>query len=301
MRKLMMTTLVLLLAMTIVAAQPGQGERGHKSPDLYSQLDLTAEQQEQIRTIKTEARAKAKASRELVRGTRPDRTAMTQLREENRQAIEAVLTPEQREKFAKLAAERKAARESVDKKALKQALQAHQEDKIAPVIKAARGQLNQFISAEDQLALDRLREVFKNKPGAKLRGKEGAGTPGQRPTPEQLEAHKALGEAWREAHTEDIAELKALTTKYQADLERIQTHLKPQMEAWAKEKKEIVRSHLPEGSPQKNELSRAGKRRNGEAQKHQGHKPGKIKRKNGAITGWKGGWPNVATFLLMES
>jgi Spy/CpxP family protein refolding chaperone len=305
MRKLMMTTMILLLAITIVAAQPGQGNRGTKKPDLFSQLDLTAEQKEQIKTIKMEARSKAKAAREQMRETKPDRSAMKKAREQNRQAIEAVLTPEQKEKLAKLTAERKAAWESVDKKALKQELQAHQEDKVAPVIKAARGQLNQFISAEDQLALDRLREVFKNKPGAKLRGNKAAGAKGQRPTPEQIETRKTEAKAWSEAHAEDLAELKVLTTKYQADLKRIQTRLQPQMEAWAKEKKEIVRTHLPEDAPQKAGHNRAEKRRKGKAQERDDQEPGKMKEKKGGKKkgekgGRKGKWPKAAAFLLME-
>lgn len=305
MRKLMMTTMVLLLAITIVAAQPGQGKRGQHKQNLYSQLDLTAEQKEQIKTIKTEARAKAKAAREQIRESKPDRSAMKNFREENRQAIEAVLTPEQKEKLAKFVAERKAARESVDKEAIKQDLKAHRENKVAPVIKAARGQLNQFVSAEDQLALNRLREVFKNKPGAKQGGHKAAGTPGQRPTSAQLEERKAAGKAWREAHAEDIAELKVLTTKYQADLKRIQTRLQPQMEAWAKEKREIVRSHLPEDAHQKAGSDRAKRPRKDKAQRREGHKPDKMKGKDGAKkkagkAGRKGGWPKAAAFLLME-
>jgi Spy/CpxP family protein refolding chaperone len=306
MRKLMMTTLVLLLAITIVAAQPGHGKKGPQKPDLFSQLDLTAEQQEQIKTIKKEARAKTKASREQGREAKPDRTAMKQLREENKRAIEAILTPEQKEKLAKLTAERKAARESVDKEALKRDLKAHRETKIVPVIKAARGQLNQFVSADDQAAIDRLRKVFKEKPGSKMRGDKAAGTSGQRPTPEQIEARKAVAKAWREAHTEDIAELKALTTKYKADLERIQARLKPQTEAWAKEKREIIQSHLPEDAPQRDRLSQGRKHKKGKAQKHQDRKPGQVEGKNGAgnkakKTGRKGEWPKAASFLLMES
>lgn len=303
MRKLLMTTIVLLLAITVVAAQPGQGKRGAAKADLYSELNLTAEQQEQIKTIKTEARAKAKATREQAADKKPDFTAMRKLREETNQAIEAVLTPEQKEQLAAIKAEKKAAWEAVDKKAIKQDLQDYQAKEVTPVIKAARGQLNQFISAEDQVAIDRLRTVFKNKPGAKPRGEQAADGPRQRPTPEQMEARKAEAKAWREAHADDIAELKALTTKYQADLERIQTRLQPQMETWEKEKKEIVRSHLPEGAPQMAGANR--ERRSKHKGQNRGSRPDKVKgasgrKKGGATSGKKGGWPKAATFLLME-
>jgi hypothetical protein len=230
---------------------------------------------------------------------------MKQFREENRQAIEAVLTPEQKEKLAKITAERKAAWQSVDKTAMKQELQAHREREVLPVIKAARGQLNQFISAEDQLAIDRLRKVFKDKPGAKSLSFKATNSPGQRPTQEQMGERKAAGKAWREAHTEDIAELKALTTKYQADLERIQTRLEPQTKAWAQEKREIVRSHLPEGASRKTAPDGVRKHREGKAKKRPDHKSGRMKgengaKKEGARTGGKGSWPKAAAFLLME-
>ncbi|MFK8164287.1 MAG: Spy/CpxP family protein refolding chaperone [Lewinella sp.] len=296
MRKLMMTTLVLLLAVTIVVAQPGKGKRGQKQPDLYSQLDLTAEQQEQIKTIKTEARAKAKASMQQEQEKRPDRSAMKQLREESRQAIEAVLTVEQKEKLAKLAAERKAAWESVDKKALKQEMKTHREEEVIPVIKAARGQLDQFISAEDQQAIVRLREVFKTQRLTNQRGQKKAKSKGQRPTSEQKESIKAERETWREAHSAEIAELKALTTKYQEDLKRIQTRLQPQMEAWNKEKKEIVRAHLPEDAPQKAAHDRTRGPKKGRAQ--QRHDEGADKKS--VRGGERGGWPKAAAFLLME-
>jgi Spy/CpxP family protein refolding chaperone len=305
MRKLMMTTMVLLLAITIVAGQPGQGKRGQQKQNLYSQLDLSAEQQEQIKAIKIKAWAKAKAAKEQVRETRPDRSEMQKIREESKKAIEAVLTPEQKEKLAKMAADRKAAMESVDKKALKAELKAHHEDEVAPVIKAARGQLDQFISAEDQLAINRLREVFKDKPGAKKRGPKAAGVQGQRPNQEQIEARKAEAKAWTEAHAEDIAELKTLTTKYQEDLKRIQTRLQPQMEAWKKEKREIVRSHLPEDAPQKANPGRDGKQKKERMRKRGARKPGKAEgergqQKKAGRTGRKGGWPKAASFLLME-
>lgn len=305
MRKLMMTTMVMLLAITIVAAQPGQGKRGQQKHNLYSQLDLTAEQKEQIKTIKIEARAKVKAAKEQIRETRPDRSEVQKIREESKKAFEAVLTSEQKEKLAKMVAERKAAMASVDKKALIAELKAHRESDVAPVIKAARGQLDQFISAEDQLAISRLREVFKNKPGAKKRDSKAAGTPGQHPTQEQIEERKAVAKAWSEAHAEDIAELKTLTTKYEADLKRIQTRLQPQMEAWKKEKREIVRSHLPEDAPQKANLDRAEMQKKEKMRKRGDHKPGKAEgergqKKKAAWTSRKGEWPKAAFFLLME-
>jgi hypothetical protein len=178
----------------------------------------------------------------------------------------------------------------------------HRENEVVPVVKAARGQLNQFISAEDQQAIVRLREVFKTKPQTKHRGQKKAGSPGQRPTPDQIESIKAEYKAWGEAHTADIAELKVLTTKYQADLKRIQTRLQPQMEAWEKEKKEIMRSHLPEDARQKAAPNRSRKARKGKAHKPQGHKPGKAQGEDGARKrgGRKGGWPKAAAFLLME-
>lgn len=278
----MMTATMLLFAASFVLAQPGRGQRGQDKPDLYSELNLTAEQQEQIKTIRMEAREKAKATA-TAPGTRPDRESMRKMKEETGKAIEAVLTPAQREQLTKLKAERKAALQSVDKQAIQSELKQYHANEVAPVLKAARGQLNQFISAEDQASLERLRGVFATKPGADRMGK--AGQERSRPTEEEMAAKKAEHKAWREAHAADIAELKALTTKYQADLDRVQQRLQPEMDKWAKERQEIVKSHLPEDAP-----AHAGKR--GERKPQRGH--GK--------QGGEGhqGWPKASAFLLMK-
>lgn len=282
----MMTATLLLFAATFVLAQPGRGQRGPKQADLYSELGLTAQQQEQIKTIRTEARAKFKPA-DAAAGARPDREAMHKAKQETAQAIDAVLTPAQREQLTKLKAERKAAMESVDQKAIRSDLKAHHANEVQPVLKAARGQLDQFISAEDKVAIERLRGVFTTKPGhqqMKEAGREGQ--PRQRPTEEEMAARKAEGKAWQDAHAADIAELKSLTTKYQADLDRIQQRLQPQMDEWAREKQEIVKSHLPEDASQ-----RAGKKPAGK-DAHQGK--GKKQREQ------RKGWPRSSAFLLMK-
>lgn len=282
----MMTATLLLFAATFVLAQPGRGQRGQKQANLYSELNLTAEQQEQIKTIRMEAREKFKPA-DAAAGARPDREAMRKAKEETSKAIDAVLTPAQREQLTKLKAERKAAMESVDKKAIRSDLKAHHANEVQPVLKAARSKLDQFISAEDKIAIERLRGVFATKPGHKQMGTTGQeGQPRQRPTEEEMAARKTEGKAWHDAHAADIAELKSLSTKYQADLDRIQERLQPQMDEWAKEKREIVKSHLPEDAPQ-----RAGKKPAGKGSpQEKGKKQGEQRK----------GWPRSSAFLLMK-
>lgn len=276
MRKLMMTATLFLLAVTFVLAQPGKGQRGPKGAQMFSELELSPEQKEQMKTIRKEAKTKM----QNLRGQQ-DRTAMATIKEETKAAMEAVLTPEQREKLATIVAERKAAMAAIDKEAIKADLKAHREEEVIPVIKAARGQLNQFISAEDQQAIDRLRDIYAAKPGADRRSQKKAGQRGERPSPEQLEARKAEGKAWREAHTAELEEMKALVAKYKEDIKRIQDRMAPQMKAWQEEKREIIQSHLPEDAPK-----RAGKKG-----RRSSDKKGKEKE----------GWPKAAAFLLLKA
>jgi len=284
-----MTMMALLLAVTVATAQRGHGQRGQ---DLMSELSLTTEQQEQIKAIKLESRTQAKEMREQNPDQRPDREAMKKMRDAVQAKVEAVLTPEQREKLTAIKAERKAAWETVDRKGLKAALKEHNETKVKPVISAARAQLDQFISAEDQAALNRLRPVFADKPKGKApRGRTRGKARGQKPSKEDKAAKKAAVETWKTDHATEIAELKALTKKYANDLQRIQERMKPQREQWAKEKRAIMSEYLPEQAKQKMKGGKDG------ARKGKGNRRGKGKQGETA----REDWPKGAAFLLMKS
>lgn len=74
-----------------------RGKRGHHLGRVLHQLDLSDEQKEQLKTLRQEHWAEIKASRES--GERPPLEEFEAHRAEAREKIEAILTPEQREKL----------------------------------------------------------------------------------------------------------------------------------------------------------------------------------------------------------
>jgi len=210
----------------------------NRGDQLLSKLDLTAEQQAQIKAIKEEGRAQMKELRQQNPEQRPDRASMKKMRESAEAKIQAILTPEQRKKLETIKTERKAAWKSVDKEAMKADLKAHTETKIKPVIAAARARFNEVITAEDQAAIERLRPVFASKPANKgMRGGQ-ARKQGEKPREGDRAARKATVEQWKTDHAAEIAELKALTAKYKSELKSLKETMAPQQEQWKKEKRE---------------------------------------------------------------
>jgi Spy/CpxP family protein refolding chaperone len=278
MRKVMMTMVVLLLTVTITTAQ-----RGHRqgNNDFLSELKLTTEQQAQIKAIKQEGRAQMRE----IHKQRPDYEAMKKMRKTSKAKVDAILTPEQRKQLIAAQAERKAIWKNVDKKAIQADLKAHNATRIEPVISAARAQFDQFISAEDKSSLDRLRPVFAAKPKGKTRrGK------GKKPSEADVAAKKATMETWKTDHASEISELKAITKKYAADLERIQERMMPQRKQWAQEKRDIISRQQPEG---------AKKAQDAKAKAYE-KKAGKGLRKSKENNKSREDWPRGAAFLLIK-
>ena len=185
---------------------------------------------------------------------------------------------------------------SVDKKALKADLKKIREE-AKEVVSAARGQLNQFISEEDKVAIDRLRAVYATNPMMQKRGK---GKKGQRPGQKDQadrpdrDAHKAAVAEWKEAHKADIAEAQALADKYAEDMARIREKLAPQMEKWEQQKRDVVESYLPDGMAPKAK-GRAGKGKKGK-------KRGRAQRAGTPdASKEKGQGKKAVGFLLMKS
>lgn len=89
----------------------GKGDRsGKRMQRMAQQLDLTPQQTAQIEQIRAESKLEAKQIIELA-GSREDaKPELKLLRKQTRADIEAVLTPEQAEKFEQLRAERKSRR-----------------------------------------------------------------------------------------------------------------------------------------------------------------------------------------------
>lgn len=290
-----MTLLLLAATVTFAFAQPDQrgerGPRGERGENLLEELDLSQEQQEQIKAIRMESRKETQALRASGADERPDREKMMAIREKSSKAIDAVLTPAQRETLAAKKEARKEAWKSVDKKGMKAELAAFQKEKVKPVLAAARAQFDQHLTAEDKIEIERLRTVFADKPGHKVKGKAKgkgkAGTVTPEARKESKEAHKAAMEAWKTEHAADIASLETLTGKYEAELGRVRDIIDPLTKGWKVEQREIMEKYIPEGAGRK---GGAKARKKGGKQGKAPHRGGKGKssKKGGAFLLMKG-------------
>lgn len=265
MQKLLLTLVVLLTAVSLSFAQPERGGR-QRGPDFISQLDLTAEQQAAIAEIRKAAQEKGKALRQ--QGTRPDRAAMKQIRETSMREVEAVLTPAQLEKLGELKANQRN-RAKDDKKALRQDLKVYRDEEITPILRAARAQLDEFISTEDQATIAALRKTLKKERKGTKKEQKGA----------DRETRKAGMEQWKNEHAAEFATLNQLIEKYAQDIERIKGNLQPQVKKWRTEQREIIAKHLPKGKQAK----RKGGRKKPMTNTTEANK-----------------WPNTEVFLLMK-
>ena len=252
--KLSLTLMALLLVTVSAFAQRRGGE-------LFRELELTTEQQTQVEAIRKDTRAKLEELRANGKGREANREQARAIMKEGHKASLAVLTPEQRDQLKAKKEDRQAAWKAVDKNALRAELKAYRETEIEPVLRAARGQLDRYISAEDQQEIERLRAVFADRPKARDRGERPADRPERGEREKLREQHKAAAREWREEHRADIEALKELTTSYQTELERAAKSLEGRRATWRKETKAIRDKYLPEGRRPGKANRKAGKDR----------------------------------------
>lgn len=270
----MILLLVLLTATTAFAQRGHHRGHGEKGTALLQELDLSAGQQEQLQLIRKDTRTQLEALRANGKDRDANRDAAKAIRQQGKTAALAVLTPEQRAELDAKKEAKKAAWEAVDKKALRAELKAYRQETIKPVLRAARGQLDQFIAPEDRAEIARLRQVFAERP--KARGKK------------RTEAHKTAREQWRAAHAGDVASLEGLVTKYRTELDRAGEILAPSRKTWRDEMAAIKAKYLPEGmAPRGGKGGPKARRGKGKGQPAGGRK--------------RGNDHKAAAFLLMKS
>lgn len=251
------------------------------------ELDLSPEQQEQIKAIKQETREQLRALRQ--EKNEANREQAKAIVKQSREAVEAVLTPEQQAKLAQLKADKKAAWEAVDKEALKAELKAYREEKIEPVLRASRGKLDAFIAKEDQAEIERLRGVFATRPDKEIRGDKRGNRDDQAA---KKSAQREASKAWRTEHAEDLESLRALTEKYQVELQRVQDVLESSRETWRQDMSAIKAKYLPEGMEDRGRKVRKARA----AKKGKAERQGKEMRRSRGGKRMKAG-----AFLLMKS
>ncbi len=99
--KVLQFLLLFVFAAAIAKAQPpadstrGRGQR----IDMFKDLNLTKEQQEKVKTIMEKQRTEMETLRNSSLSREEQRTKMMDMRKKYNDEIEAVLTPEQKEKY----------------------------------------------------------------------------------------------------------------------------------------------------------------------------------------------------------
>jgi len=235
-----------------------------KKQALIEALDLTTEQVEQFKQVKTDFSTKRKALRD---NEERDYTAMKALKAEQKAAMRAILTPEQLEKWDEIKPDRKD--RHADRKAfyennkehfdaMKADAHTYKKDKIRPLLRTQRAKLDQKMSAEDIAYIDGLRkQMSAHKKAAKMdKAQDDKPTDieeGRRPHHRRGHHGHRHHKGHRGHHGKhdflaeaDKTKLKALATKYNEDIHQLHEEIKPQMETWKADMKENFKSHWDE-------------------------------------------------------
>lgn len=99
--KVLQLLLLFVFAAAIAKAQPPADSTRGRSPrvDMFKDLNLTKEQQEKVKTIMEKQRTEMETLRNSSLSREEQRTKMMDMRKKYNDEIEAVLTPEQKEKY----------------------------------------------------------------------------------------------------------------------------------------------------------------------------------------------------------
>lgn len=169
----MRNRIYLLLLVAIMATSHLMAQRGqHRSPssllteEVKTELSLTAEQVTALAQLEQESKAALEALHERTDLDREGKHAASrELRKANKEKVSTILTEEQ---LATLRELREAKREehrermtNVDHKAMRAEIRTYHKTEIAPVMRAQRQQLEEQLSAEESQQLAEVRATLK--------------------------------------------------------------------------------------------------------------------------------------------
>ena len=99
--KVLQFLLLCLFAGAMAKAQPPTDSTRGRGPraDMFKDLNLTKEQQEKVKVIQDKQRTEMETLRNSSSSREEQRTKMMDMRKKYNDEIEAILTPEQKEKF----------------------------------------------------------------------------------------------------------------------------------------------------------------------------------------------------------
>lgn len=305
----------LLLILVIFTTQNLMGQRGrHHHPNMMAEiealkedLNLSEAQSAQIDKLQADFKTQIEAIKaDESKEWSEKRAAMKTLRDNQKVAVEEILTNEQNtllaERKATHQAERSAKMEErkANGKALRRELKAYHTENIAPVILTQRAKLEKSLSEEDKVEIAKLRTAFaakklakqeeieKRKAERKANGEKGS--PHDRKA--KMEDRKA-GKLARE-NDEDVRILKALVEKYESNIEVLYVEIESQKTEWEAAQKKIIQQFKEEngmggGAYRKGHHTmeghkkgrRGGLHRKGDAGRHRHHEGRKGKMKKG--------------------
>lgn len=272
---------ILLVALVMSTATFAQNSSLRITPgmlkNMKEELKITENQEDEINKIVTSFREKRQELRKAeVESPDQRRTLMTAMMQEQKAALEAILTDDQksilRERDDKMKQERMAEMEArrnkwkgVDRKAMKAEIQTYKDEKINIVLAQQRAKLEGKISPEDRATIAELRTMKKrgNRGQVKKSEKKMESAPQERtseitpqpkykPNPRKKSADK----------------VRVLVTKYEADIDALFEEIKPQAIRWVEDIDAIERKYTGEIKEEKaavseEEVNAKGKRKRG--------------------------------------
>jgi hypothetical protein len=231
--------LALILSLSLFGQKDRSFYRGQSPVDQFkAELNLTQEQEQQITALQEKHRQEMQALRNQEFETPEARKeAFGKLRNDQRTGIDKILTQEQKDILNQKRSEMRDGRPQGIDKAQRQAMydemKAYREKNIMPVMQGQRAKLEGKLSAEDKATLAELRATMKEKE----RGVKGKDKPRQ--------SRESIKRG-RETHSQEFETLRALTEKYDAEIEALYKEIEPQRNQWQKDLEAIAARHKPE-------------------------------------------------------
>ena len=275
--------LMVLFTQNVTAQQRGHyGKRASSEQVLAKMtesLDLTDVQQKQIAEILKEGDQNRKA---VIQGNgeREDkRAAMKKVMEQQKLAIENVLTDAQRAKAKELKEAKRAemkenrAKHKEQRDELKTAMMTYKKQNIAPVMKKQRGKLERKLSRADKKEIAKIRTNLEANKAAMKAKKEAFKNEGKK-REDITEADKAVFKKLGEERKAEMEKAKAIAEKYDSEIKSLFEEIKPQAEQWKTDMKAIHDQYKPENGehPQGMKKGQKGMPHSGKGKPH--HKKG---------------------------
>ena len=250
-KNIISVSFVFLFALFAQDAFAQRGQHGDIVEHLKNHLELTAEQETELNAIAEKYNTRIKELRTDANGSGENREKIKELRHAQRAEVNKVLTAEQEAILKEKRMANRANHQKGEHQAMRAEMKKYREENVKPVFAAQLVQLESKISAADRATLAELRVIFaKEKQPHTANGKKG-----ERPNREERATQR---DAFETKYAKEIATLKSLTEKYDAELENIRVALQPQAEQWKKDMQAISQKHLTDAEGKKGHGGKKG-------------------------------------------